>query len=50
MSQESKDELVKAEIRNLQDLIDDASDGNPDIPRWEQEIKNKKAYLDDDND
>lgn len=50
MSQESKDELVKAEIRNLQDLLDNASEDCADIPRWEQEIKNKKAYLDDDND
>lgn len=46
MSQESIDELVRAEIRDLQSLIDDASDDCLQIPKWEQEIKNKKAYLD----
>ena len=36
---------IREEIRNLQSLIDHANPGNPDIPRWRQQIENLKSRL-----
>jgi len=42
---EKEKALILKQIRDLQDLIDGASHGNPDIPRWRQMIENLKSRL-----
>lgn len=36
---------IEADIRNLEELLRRATPGNPDIRRWEQEIRNLKDRL-----
>ncbi|MEY4905544.1 MAG: hypothetical protein RLZZ292_3359 [Bacteroidota bacterium] len=43
---EKERKLTLIEIRNLQDLIDNADADNPNIAGWKQNIKNLKAMLD----
>ena len=42
---EKERNLILEQIRNLEDLLKNASPGNPDIPRWKQEIANLKSRL-----
>jgi hypothetical protein len=37
--------LIKQQIRNLQDLISHAAPDNPNIKGWQQEIANLKALI-----
>ena len=38
-------ELIKQQIRNLEELIRQANPGNSDISRWKQEIANLRSRL-----
>jgi hypothetical protein len=43
---ESRKQEILEEIRNFQSMIDNAHDqNNPDIPRWNQNIKNLQSEL-----
>lgn len=42
---EGERQQILEEIRNLESLIANASSGNPDIPRWKQQIANLKSRL-----
>jgi hypothetical protein len=37
--------LIEQQIRNLQELINNASKDNPKIKEWQQQIANYKARL-----